>query len=86
MVPLSIYDLSNAGMALEHEQCLCQGFMPGLHDTARGAKNLQNHFSTYMEKDACNAPSLVKRWHYKVIPEYSRAMRLFLLICDLLCK
>ena len=52
LLPLSIAELRNAGIELERDQYLYQGFMPRLYDTELDAKNLyRDYFSTYVEKD-----------------------------------
>jgi predicted AAA+ superfamily ATPase len=44
--------LRSAGIELERDQYLYQGFMPRLYDTELDAKNLyRDYFSTYVEKD-----------------------------------
>lgn len=52
LLPLSIVELNAAGIGLERDQYLYQGFMPRLYDTKLDAKNLyRDYFSTYVEKD-----------------------------------
>ena len=52
LLPLSITELRSAGIELERDQYLYQGFMPRLYDTELDAKNLyRDYFSTYVEKD-----------------------------------
>lgn len=53
LLPLSIAELTEAGIVLERDQYLHQGFMPRLYDTpALDAQNLyRDYFSTYVEKD-----------------------------------
>ena len=52
LLPFSISELSAAGIELEREQYLYQGFMPRLYDTGLDAKNLyRDYFATYVEKD-----------------------------------
>jgi len=52
LLPLSIAELTQAGIILERDQYLYQGFMPRLYDTPLNAKNLyRDYFSTYVEKD-----------------------------------
>ena len=52
LLPLSIAELKDAGIVLERDQYLYQGFMPRLYDTALDAKNLyRDYFATYVEKD-----------------------------------
>ena len=52
LLPLSITELRSAGIELERDQYLYQGFMPRLYDTEIDAKNLyRDYFSTYVEKD-----------------------------------
>ena len=52
LLPLSITELCSAGIELERDQYLYQGFMPRLYDTELDAKNLyRDYFSTYVEKD-----------------------------------
>ena len=52
LLPLSITELHRAGIELERDQYLYQGFMPRLYDTELDAKNLyRDYFSTYVEKD-----------------------------------
>ncbi len=52
LLPLSIAELKSAGIVLECEQYLYQGFMPRLYDTVLDAKNLyRDYFATYVEKD-----------------------------------
>ncbi len=52
LLPLSITELSAAGIAMEHDQYISKGFMPRLYDSPLDAKNLyRDYFSTYVEKD-----------------------------------
>ncbi len=52
LLPLSISELRSAGIELERDQYLYQGFMPRLYDTELDAKNLyRDYFATYVEKD-----------------------------------
>lgn len=52
LLPLSISELSDAGIQLERDQYLYQGFMPRLYDTPIDAKNLyRDYFATYVERD-----------------------------------
>ncbi len=52
LLPLSITELASAGISLERDQYIYQGFMPRLYDTPLNAKNLyRDYFSTYVEKD-----------------------------------
>jgi len=52
LLPLSLEELSLAGVALTRDQCLYQGFMPRLYDTMLDAKNLyRDYFATYVERD-----------------------------------
>ena len=52
LLPFSISELSAAGIELERDQYLYQGFMPRIYDTALDAKNLyRDYFATYVEKD-----------------------------------
>ncbi len=52
LLPLSFEELTMAGVNLERDQAIYQGFMPRLYNTALDAKNLyRDYFSTYVEKD-----------------------------------
>ena len=52
LLPLSIAELDAAGITMERDQYIVQGFMPRLYDSALDAKNLyRDYFSTYVEKD-----------------------------------
>lgn len=52
LLPLSIAELDAAGITMERDQYIAQGFMPRLYDSALDAKNLyRDYFSTYVEKD-----------------------------------
>ena len=52
LLPLSISELTAAGIVLERDQYISQGFMPRLYDSPIDAKNLyRDYFSTYVEKD-----------------------------------
>lgn len=52
LLPLSINELTAAGITMERDQYIYQGFMPRLYDTTLDAKNLhRDYFSTYVEKD-----------------------------------
>lgn len=52
LLPFSISELNAAGIELERDQYLYQGFMPRLYDTGLDAKNLyRDYFATYVEKD-----------------------------------
>lgn len=52
LLPLSISELTSAGIMLSRDQYITQGFMPRLYDTSLDAKNLyRDYFSTYVEKD-----------------------------------
>lgn len=52
LLPLSIEELADAGIALERDRYLYQGFMPRLYDTAIDAENLyRDYFATYVERD-----------------------------------
>lgn len=52
LLPLSISELTAAGITMERDQYLYQGFMPRLYDTTLDPKNLyRDYFSTYVEKD-----------------------------------
>lgn len=52
LLPFSIAELRAAGIELERDEYLYQGFMPRIYDTALDAKNLyRDYFATYVEKD-----------------------------------
>ena len=52
LLPLSISELTDAGINLSRDEYLYQGFMPRLYDSSIDAKNLyRDYFSTYVEKD-----------------------------------
>ncbi|MGE4564881.1 MAG: ATP-binding protein [Victivallaceae bacterium] len=52
LLPLSISELTAAGIAMERDQYICTGFMPRLYDSPLDAKNLyRDYFATYVEKD-----------------------------------
>lgn len=52
LLPFSISELAAAGIVMERDQYVSQGFMPRLYDSALDAKNLyRDYFSTYVEKD-----------------------------------
>jgi len=52
LLPLSIAELGAAGIDMDRDGYLHQGFMPRLYDTPLDAKNLyRDYFSTYVEKD-----------------------------------
>jgi len=52
LLPLSIEELSEAGITMSRDQYIYQGFMPRLYDSSVDAKNLyRDYFSTYVEKD-----------------------------------
>ena len=52
LLPFSIAELRAAGIILERDQYLYQGFMPRLYDTELDAKNLyRDYVATYVEKD-----------------------------------
>jgi len=52
LLPLSIVELSAAGIHLERDQYIHQGFMPRLYSTRLEAKDLyRDYFATYVEKD-----------------------------------
>ena len=52
LLPLSIAELDAAGITMERDQYIAQGFMPRLYDSALDAKNLyRDYFSSYVEKD-----------------------------------
>ncbi len=52
LLPLSIAELTAAGITLDRDQYLHQGFMPRLYDTHLEVKNLyRDYFATYVERD-----------------------------------
>jgi len=52
LLPFSIRELSNAGIALERDEYIYKGFMPRIYSENATPKYLyQNYYSTYVERD-----------------------------------
>lgn len=52
LLPLSMEELNNAGISLDRDEYLYNGFMPRLYDKGIDSRDLyRDYFSTYVEKD-----------------------------------
>lgn len=52
LLPLTLSELSSAGVSLDRDTCIYNGFMPGIHGDGVPAELLyRNYYATYVERD-----------------------------------